>query len=395
MNISEIFSIPIDDLHKEKSTLYYSPLTGQRSFSPFIDKATPKMSIRSLSSIQDLRKMSILPNNRCNFNCSYCYAAQGRDSSELDKSTVETALKFFIDSDRCNRPLSIAVLGGGEPMLSAETIFYTFERARELAKEQGIRLELTLVSNASIVNSDIIASLIKHNVIVNASFDLLEDVQDKQRKNFSQVKRNIQSMSEAGVYVTINSTITPLNVARMTEMVENAHTWFPKVEFMIFEPVIASDLFADHHALRNFYDQFLSNFFESREHAKKLGLDLTCRILKSMDSCQDRGCEGRFNICPNGDITICYCTASPKDPNFDNRLYGKVSSQGVRIDHDCFKKICTENVYSQDKCSLCFAKYNCAGGCMLPNDRYNLDYQEEVCRFNREFIRRELVNTLK
>lgn len=390
----EIFTIAINDLHKHEPVLYYSPLTGKKSFTSLMDEDASNPHMRSLSSIRDLRKMSVLPNHRCNFNCSYCYAAQGRDTSELDKDTIDTALKFFIDRERCSHPLSIAILGGGEPMLSYETTLYTISRARELAEEQGLKLELTLVTNASIVNAAMISSLVEHNVIVNASFDLLEDVQEKQRKSFSLVKDNIQLMNEGGVYVTINATITPLNVDRMDEMVRNAHNWFPKVEFMIFEPVIESDMFHDHYALRDFYDKFLTNFFVSRDYARELGIGLTCRILKSLDSCQDRGCDGRFNICPNGDITICYCTASPKDPNFENRWYGKVSSQSVIIDQERFKKICDENVFSFEKCSSCFAKYNCAGGCMLPNDRYSIDYLEEVCRFNREFIRRELVNTL-
>lgn len=105
----------------------------------------------------------------------------------------------------------------------------------------------------------------------------------------------------------------------------------------------------------------------------------------------DRGCEGRFNICPNGDITICYCASSKQDPNFANRVFGRVDEHGVTIFSDKFNRITNENVYAMTKCDNCFARYNCAGGCMLPNDRYNEEYLNEVCRFNREFIRRELL----
>lgn len=394
MTMNRVFKIPVGDLVKGHDMLYYSPLTGEKSFSVIIPSETENVSVRGLSDIRDLRKMSILPNNRCNFNCSYCYAAQGRDASELTIAKVDEALSFFVDRNRCDRPLSVAILGGGEPMLSKEVTFHAISQAKKLADTQGIRLELTLVTNASIVDDEMIDNILRHNVIVNASFDLLNDVQDIQRKDFLKVKDNIRKMCECGVYVTINSTITPLNVERMDEMVENAHMWFPEIEFMIFEPVIACQLFEDRKDLRNFYDNYIIGFFEARKLARKVGKDITCRIQKSLDTCQDRGCEGRFNVCPNGDITICYCTASPKDSKYAERKYGTVSETGVKIDQDKFSRICGENVDALKKCDDCFARFNCAGGCMLPNDSYSAEYLEEVCRFNREFIRRELVESL-
>lgn len=387
-----IFTIKVDDLANEPRTLYYCPSTGQTSFSPIINRKKDTLPIHRMSSITDIRKMSVLPNNKCNFNCSYCYAAQGRNDKELDIQTVSNALHYFIDKARTRKPLSIAILGGGEPLLSWEITKYTIEKSRLLSKEQEIKLELTLVTNASLISDEIIKVLTKNNVIVNASFDLIEDVQNSQRKNFFIVKENIQSMLLSGVYVTINSTITPMNVERMDEMVKNVAEWFPNVSFMIFEPVISVDLFNNSDEIHDFYQKYLISFSKARHTAQSLGIEVTCRILKSLDSYQDRGCEGRFNICPNGDITICYCTTSVKDPNFENRLYGKITVKGVEIFEDKFKNICAENVHSFEKCNDCFAKFNCAGGCMLPNDRYSKSYLDEVCRFNKEFIRRELYN---
>lgn len=387
-----IFTIKADDLAHESCTLYYRPLTGETSFTPIPYRQKETLPVRYISSINDIRKMSILPNNRCNFNCSYCYAAQGRDTNELTMETIDKALNYFIDKTRTSKPLSVAILGGGEPLLSWNATQYAIETARRLSGEQGVKLELTLVTNASLISDEIIKTLKENDVIVNASFDLIEDVQNVQRKKFFIVKENIQHLFESGVYVTINSTITPMNVERMDEMVKNAAEWFPNVNFMIFEPVISVGLFANPGELRDFYQKYIDGFNKARCTAQSLGMDVTCRILKSLDFYQDRGCEGRFNICPNGDITICYCTASAKDPNFENRLYGKVTPKGVEIFEDKFKTICDENVYSFEKCNNCFAKFNCAGGCMLPNDRYPKELLDEVCSFNKEFIRRELYN---
>ena len=80
--------------------------------------------------------MSILPNNRCNFNCSYCYAAQGRDTNELAMETIGKALNYFIDKNRNTKPLSVAILGGGEPLLSWNATQYAIETARRLSMDE-------------------------------------------------------------------------------------------------------------------------------------------------------------------------------------------------------------------------------------------------------------------
>lgn len=386
-----IFEVPIGDLHPDYTKLFYAPMTHRISFSQLEELHEDNCLPHTLQSVSDLRKMSILPNHRCNFNCSYCYAAQSRNTEQLTLETLKVAMDYFIDKNRIDRPLSVSILGGGEPLLSWPVTQYAIEYAREKSVSENLHVEITLVTNGSIVDDRIIKTLLDNDVIVNASFDLTEKAQNTQRKNFSLVKRNIQALSEAGVYITINSTITPLNVCEMMKMIENARDWFPKVKYLIFEPVVAKELFDTKENLHDFYSTFISNFNRAAELGAELGMDLTCRILKSLDTCTDRGCEGRFNLCPNGDITICYCTASEKDPNFENRVYGKVNEKSVLFDLDKFAGICSENVFSFEKCHDCFAKFNCAGGCMLPNDRYSESYLEELCWFNREFLRRELI----
>ena len=383
-----IYAITIDDISDKYPVLYYSPLTRQVSFEPIASPDVGHMPV-SLRSVDDLRKMSVLPNHRCNFKCDYCYAANSRNAEELELNIADKALAYFINRKRTCRPLSVAILGGGEPMLSWPVTRHCIEEARRLASGQDIHLEITVVTNGSIVDDEIIDTFVANDVIVNASFDLISE--SNLRGGFENVKDNIKLMCRRGVYVTINSTVTPANVGDMKRMVKNAKEWFPAVEFMIFEPVIARHLFADAKSLRNFYGGYVGNFFDARDYAAGMGIDLTCRILKSLDGVHDRGCDGRFNLCPNGDVTICYCTASGNDPNFENRLFGKVDASGVHFFEDRFQNICNENVFSMPKCEHCFAKYNCAGGCMLPNDRYDECFLDEICRFNKEFIRRELL----
>ncbi len=55
--------------------------------------------------------------------------------------------------------------------------------------------------------------------------------------------------------------------------------------------------------------------------------------------------------------------------------------------------ICNENVYSFEKYNNRFVKFNCTGECMRTNDKYSNVFPDEICYFNKEFIRRELYNS--
>ena len=107
-----------------------------------------------------------------------------------------------------------------------------------------------------------------------------------------------------------------------------------------------------------------------------------CRIYKNIDSIIDRGCPSKFALTPQGDVSICYCTSSPKEKYYDKRIYGAVDSEtGVAIDERRFDTIHHIDVESMPKCRFCFAKWHCGGGCMCPNDLYDEPFLDVICEF--------------
>ena len=68
---------------------------------------------------KDFINLSILPNNICNFTCSYCYSAKGRSSQQLTPQLAYRAIDFLLSLERNNAPLlTVSIFGGGEPLLS-------------------------------------------------------------------------------------------------------------------------------------------------------------------------------------------------------------------------------------------------------------------------------------
>ena len=53
-----------------------------------------------VSAPDDYTLLTVLPNNRCNFDCSYCYSAGSRNTAEIEPDVLRTAIDYFIDTKR-------------------------------------------------------------------------------------------------------------------------------------------------------------------------------------------------------------------------------------------------------------------------------------------------------
>lgn len=409
---NHIFLVPIGrylGYEEEAYHIVYAPLVGKmlvadseglKELSKVIPELTFSGDIKRLlskvDSARDLQKMSVLPNHICNFSCSYCYAATGRSNVSLQQETLDKALEYFIDPLRLQeRHLSLSFIGGGEPLLSWNLVEHGIRYAHTLASRYGFNLLMTLTTNGSIMNDEIVRCLKDYQVLPNISFDIIEEAQNKHRKHFTQVCETIDKLCDSGLTPVVNATITPDTVERMTEMFNFMDERFPKVTNMVFEPVVSNHIFVAASELGSFYDKYLDQFFSARNKAVKAGKNITCRIFKNVDSLLERGCPSKLALTPHSDLSICYCTSSPKEKMYYQRIYGWVDAGGVHIDEEKFQRINNINVYSFAKCDKCFAKWHCAGGCMCPNDLYDEQHLDEVCRFTKEMIRRTLIQRLE
>lgn len=412
LHSNHIFLIPIGRYFQTENDAYYivyAPLAGKMLVADQdgleqLPTLIPELTIRGdisrlfskVNKVSDLQKMSVLPNHTCNFHCSYCYSAKGRSNVTLQQNVLDKSLEYFINPQRLNdRHLSLSFIGGGEPLLSWELVEHGIRYAHKLALRHGFNLRMTLTTNGSIMNEKIIQCLKEYQVLPNISFDILEEAQNKYRKHFDQVCNTIDRLCKNGLVPVINATITPDTVERMTEMFCFMDVRFPEIKDMVFEPVVSDELFTTAKELGSFYDKYLEHFFAVKDQAQKAKKNITCRIFKNIDSLLERGCPSKFTLTPQGDLSICYCTSSPKEKMYADRIYGKVDDKGVNIEEEKFQRINGINIYSFTKCENCFAKWHCAGGCMCPNDLYDETYLNEICRFTKEMICRTLVQRLE
>lgn len=335
----------------------------------------------------DYSLLTVLPTNRCNFGCSYCYATAGRDDSTIDLPRLKNAIGYFFDSKPSdfNRPLTVSFMGGGEPLMALGTVKDAVEYARQKAIEKSLKLNIRVITNGSLVNDDFIDFCKAQKVEVSVSFDVMEDVQNAQRGEYFVVAQNLTKMCNAGLSVQINTTITPLNVAQMEGMLETIHENWPMVKAVMFEPV-SGRMGMDNDQLRTFLETYEKNFITCLSKAEVYGVSFTSFAYLRTVFPLDRACPGEFCVTSHGDITGCYCVGSPKAPLYNETKYGEVNEQEVEFDDKRYRKLMDENVYRLSECADCKVKWNCGGGCYYQRHLYDADYREIQCHFTRSFV---------
>ena len=233
-----------------------SPVTDE-TLRPLLDFIPVKERNPIASNPAQLSSLTILPNEICNLNCSYCYAAAGRSKQRLDREVLLGAIRHFISiHGQNNRHLYISFGGGGEPFLSWELIKESVEVASDLSDKLGIETGFSFATNGTLLNREMLSLIRKYQIKANVSFDILPDVQQAQRGRYEEVNRNLHRMTAAGISPTINAVITPLNVHLQEEMAIALISNFPDIRRASFDFVVDAGLFADPVALGAFLNDY-------------------------------------------------------------------------------------------------------------------------------------------
>lgn len=350
--------------------------------------------VHEVQSVDTITEMTILLNQVCNFTCSYCYSAHGRDKSVLNSKKLITVLDFFVDRKRGNR-LSLTFSGGGDPMLSFNLLSEAVIHARQLADRQGIRLDIGVVTNGSTLTDEKINFIKHHDVQLVVSCDILPDVHNVQRSHYEVVASTIDRLCDAGLSIGLRSTITPLNVERMHEMVDTLHQRFPRVGSAAFEAVLSSTIFPDAQSLREFYRKFAKGIFDAIDYGRTLGIEIGNTTINNVGACKTRSCLGKLVVTPHGSLTACSRIASPTDAHYHDFMFGEVSADGrLHIDHTRYNDIMQSADFQRSECRACVARYHCSGGCLLAHKSLTKEQAQAYCDFNREIVTRKIIKAI-
>ncbi len=415
----ELYPLPIDD----GNYLIYAPLSGLMFPMPAADTAkvdnciatgeidkeikelldyvnSERKSHRTIPSKNDpsqIHKLSILPTYRCNFKCSYCYSAEGRQSKIMSREKAIGMIDYFIDRRRTTlHDLWLAILGGGEPFLSPEFTGEIITHAQKRAAEQGFNLGIGLTTNGSVYSRTLSGIMIRNKVSLGVSFEVLEDIQNSQRGHYERVVPVVTQYMDDGVDITVKSIITPANVNRLGEMVEELHRLFPAVKKYKLQIVEDPVMLADTAVMEQFYRDFTAHFFDAEQLGRDLGIDVYVLASKYVDMLIEHYCGGEMCLNPEGTITICHRKSSPLEEGYEHFVYGSIDDTGkVTVDIPKFQALISHDINSRAECRNCFAKWHCGGGCLAQSEIYSPAHINVICHWTRDFTRRILLKRFK
>lgn len=310
---------------------------------------------------EQINAMALLPTARCNFHCSYCYAAAAHGTNELHESQIIGASKYFFARwGGADKELLVSILGGGEPLCASDVSCSAMRIIRELEKNSGAIVQLVLVTNGSLVENKVVEALVHWNVTPRVSFDVLPDVQYSQRGEYDAVIQGLNRLVGAGLRPEIRTVITTKSVGRLCEIVERVLHDYPQVRVLRADPV--SDTNVDSSWI--LAQEFPSRFSEARRLARSNGLMLDCVPWRlPFWGSKPSFCPGEFCVSPDGTLGICHWKSGHRECSEAGWDFGKVDLDGtVHVNENRLGDLtCGEPV--PDSCRQCALGEVCRGWC--------------------------------
>ncbi|MDP3052303.1 MAG: radical SAM protein [bacterium] len=312
--------------------------------------------------------------NCCNLNCPYCYIAnKGKEFMSL---SVANSYLDKLEHTVKEHQLKLLTIrfAGGEPTLHKNLMIYLAEQIQKRFVAKGIRTQLILLTNGTMLDSELIDLIKFHSMRVCLSLDGLGEWHDKTRfyKNgsgsFDRVSRNLNFYLENGIKPTILTTITDGNIPGIPEL-----SRFLIDTNLSFRYGLYRDNIGDYKAYENLmlkvsdalndcYDYYANAIRNQRTSSKQQFCEIHLDRKPHL-----RGCNiGYSGVAINhiGDVFLCQ---AKMDKSPIGNVKDKTTLLQMLWSQNTFPELCTKDVFDYDNCRQCQWSLVCAGGCPVAN----------------------------
>jgi uncharacterized protein len=313
----------------------------------------------------------------CNLRCTYCYAEGGTYGAVpclLDPETARSAVRYLLDNSGDREQVTL-IFFGGEPLLNMPAVRAATSEAVAYGGEIGKEVRLSLTTNGTLLDPNIVSFLHAHRVSVAVSMDGPRHVHDRNRPD---VKGN-------GSYDEIVSRLGPLFedtpvpvAARVTLAPDQWHSVVEVFDHLVglgFHEVGISPVSPVGKALLPSADQEAALLDGFGVLARRFVADARKGVIVPFSNILDL--LGRLHL---GQIKPVSCGAGFGYMAMDatarffpcHRLTGEtdfcVGSLENGIDTDSISScLGALNDGREQSCSRCWARTLCAGGCHYEN----------------------------
>ncbi len=310
--------------------------------------------------------LTLMVSQECNMKCAYCYG-DGGEYNNRGKMSLETALRavdYLIESSH-DVKLAIAFLGG-EPLLNFGLIKEVVKYCSVKESETGRTFSYTITTNGTLLTPEIENFLISNQIRTQISIDGTKKAHDqmryfnKKKPSYTVVVDKTKSMREQNL-LTARATLSPKNLDYIKTFEHLIDLGFMAVPMEPAKNLLSE---TDSEIEMVEYIRYLEYF---KTHVKQGHFDIANKMTdftKAMEKIENAG-KRKYGC---GAFHRMYAV------DIDERLYP--CHRFVGLPEFCvgniYKKQETEteqwcNVDDRDKCSVCWMKNLCGGGCAYEN----------------------------
>jgi len=336
----------------------------------------------ALPAREPIKHISLNVAQTCNLSCVYCYGVDGEYSQKglMKPETAFKAVDWLIEQSQDVKDLVVTFFGG-EPLMNFRLIKQVVRYAKEKAHECEKNVYFSITTNGTLLTKEAIDYFNEKRFSVVISFDGDLEMQNKnrpfKRNNGSNeiTRRGVREFLETrGGNVTARATITTYNTDLKKVRHSLAEMGFNRV--ILSEatlPVTSAAENGDNdvlcpyminaHQRKAMLDDLEDQAKETLQAIKERGRPLTGTILGILQILRSKRkrkyfCgvgRGLVGISISGDVYPCHRFVGQEDLKM-----GCVD----RFDPESQTAYIKNYGVSQVKCSKCWARYFCGGGCL-------------------------------
>ena len=328
----------------------------------------------------DVNTICLHISHDCNLRCDYCYAKGGSFGKRtfMSMEVLTKAINFSLFNSGNEEKIHIGFFGG-EPLLNFNIIETSVCYAKRRATDMNKEISFSIVTNATLLNQEIMDFLYQNNFSIIFSIDGPKSIHDRHRKftngksTHSLVLRNIlKYLKNYSEDFTVRGTFTSItpNFSEQVLYLNNLGFKQIAVEEVQLSEKHPYSIYSQSDILRvqSEYDKLADIFLEWFDSGKQLHFYPFENCLRDIINPKmlHRPCGAGINsiaIAPDGRIFPCFEAVVEAE--------NKIGHIDTGIDDK--KRFIFQNnhVDKYSSCQECWLKYFCGGGCYAFNIRYN------------------------
>jgi uncharacterized protein len=334
--------------------------------------------------------LSIRVTEDCNLRCRYCYNKDNLlktgSKNFMPEELAEEAIRYFLS--RFKNKNVIIIFFGGEPLLNFQTIKRAINYAQKI-KERSITFKIA--TNGTIMNRDILKTIIKNNIKLTVSLDFPVSEHNKNRpfKNgnhsFEKIKKNLMFLikklpSENILIRTVVTKDSPFSLKHIYKNFYNSG--IPTKNFVAeFDLKDKSNRYKfdeqKNYFLKSQRQYLISNkptvLYKNELAGSSLYVIISGR--EPLEKCP--AIDNAITVNFSGDMYFCHVVANKDEYYLGNIRNGPHEPK--------IKKLREKYIFKSRECDSCWASCYCSMSC--PLSRQNSKSRQLDCgRIKKEFI---------